>query len=420
MMGESNTFHTCLRRLRGRSGLTQQELADFSTLSIRAISDLERGRVGRPRRNTVELLADALQLRGAERDVFESAAGLEATTASRVHPRSSPGDCSLPGRDAKVGMLIDLLRSDSQRLVTVTGLPGVGKTWLAAQVGQRLRAEHGWTVTAESLDLLGSRKSLPPFSVSGTGTDVLLILESRRSDGHGRSCGEAVRSLMRRHPDLRVLVDHGSPLGVADELLLPLAPLAVSRPGEVARFEARPGPAAQHFLSCLRRVRPTDPPPSRVDQRAVEELCWLVDGIPGAIEHLAERCRVQPPWRLVALAREDPLAVAASPTAASTAAGLAAALRAALAALDCGERSFMERLANLDCTWTVETAASATGRTLLEVTLQMHTLLVRGLLIRETEDDSEFRVPNVVRCTLTASLAGGRDVRKFSASLQAV
>ncbi len=49
-----------LRETRWRSGLTQQELAERSGLSIRTISDIERGHVLYPRAATLRMLACAL------------------------------------------------------------------------------------------------------------------------------------------------------------------------------------------------------------------------------------------------------------------------------------------------------------------------------------------------------------------------
>jgi transcriptional regulator with XRE-family HTH domain len=48
--------------LRIKSGVTQEELAEASSISVRAISDLERGRTRRPQRKTVELLASGMRL----------------------------------------------------------------------------------------------------------------------------------------------------------------------------------------------------------------------------------------------------------------------------------------------------------------------------------------------------------------------
>jgi transcriptional regulator with XRE-family HTH domain len=49
-----------LRRQRAEAGLTQEELAQKSGLSVRAISDLERGRTRRPRRSTLSQIMSAL------------------------------------------------------------------------------------------------------------------------------------------------------------------------------------------------------------------------------------------------------------------------------------------------------------------------------------------------------------------------
>ncbi len=55
-------FADLLKRFRVAAGMTQEELAERASLSARAISDLERGVKKRPQRETVRLLADALEL----------------------------------------------------------------------------------------------------------------------------------------------------------------------------------------------------------------------------------------------------------------------------------------------------------------------------------------------------------------------
>jgi transcriptional regulator with XRE-family HTH domain len=67
-------FATLLRRYRQAEGLTQEELAARARLSPQAIGALERGDRLAPRRDTVELLAEALSLTGAAREEFEAAA----------------------------------------------------------------------------------------------------------------------------------------------------------------------------------------------------------------------------------------------------------------------------------------------------------------------------------------------------------
>ncbi len=57
---ESPVFGNLLRRHRIFAGMSQEELAARAGLSARAISDLERGVKRAPRRDTVQLLVEAL------------------------------------------------------------------------------------------------------------------------------------------------------------------------------------------------------------------------------------------------------------------------------------------------------------------------------------------------------------------------
>src|SRR6266571_4119233 len=67
-------FGDLLRRSRLSSGLTQEELGRRAGLSVRAISDLERGKTARPRLRSVGVLAGALGLSPAARDRLARAA----------------------------------------------------------------------------------------------------------------------------------------------------------------------------------------------------------------------------------------------------------------------------------------------------------------------------------------------------------
>src|SRR6266567_1505648 len=86
------SFGTLLRRLRTAARLTQEELADAAKVSYRSISDLERGVNRFPRRDTARLIADALQLAGADRAAFEATARGQSALAEQVaiEPVSPP------------------------------------------------------------------------------------------------------------------------------------------------------------------------------------------------------------------------------------------------------------------------------------------------------------------------------------------
>lgn len=65
---DSETFGGLLREWRAAAGFTQEQLAEHAGLGVRTIRDLERGRVRRPHRETIRLLATALGLPAAARD----------------------------------------------------------------------------------------------------------------------------------------------------------------------------------------------------------------------------------------------------------------------------------------------------------------------------------------------------------------
>src|SRR5437763_15360256 len=68
------SFAGLLRQFRAEARLTQEELAEAAGLSPRSVSDLERGINRTARKDTAELLADALDLAGPTRALFVAAA----------------------------------------------------------------------------------------------------------------------------------------------------------------------------------------------------------------------------------------------------------------------------------------------------------------------------------------------------------
>jgi tetratricopeptide (TPR) repeat protein/transcriptional regulator with XRE-family HTH domain len=159
-------FGVLLRRLRERALVSQEELAARAGVSVRAIGNLEQGRVGRPRGGSVRLLADALGLVGLERQRFEDAARQRVEDGGRPLPEGFPGvsrgswpgsqrlgPCQLPpavadftGRTEQVTQLGGLLVSTGEGgagaavvVSAVAGQAGVGKTALALHVAHQLR-----------------------------------------------------------------------------------------------------------------------------------------------------------------------------------------------------------------------------------------------------------------------------------------
>src|SRR5438105_15864703 len=92
-------FGETLRTYRRAAGLTQEELAERAGVSPRSISGMERGEGATPRRDTVALLARALDLTAAERADFEALLVRERSQGPRLvrdHPGGSERPHNLP------------------------------------------------------------------------------------------------------------------------------------------------------------------------------------------------------------------------------------------------------------------------------------------------------------------------------------
>jgi transcriptional regulator with XRE-family HTH domain len=87
--GRPSGFGELLRRHRVAAGLTQEVLAERAGVSVRTVSDLERGINRSPRKDTLALLAAALGLAPSERVALETAARTGAAGPAAL-PMSAP------------------------------------------------------------------------------------------------------------------------------------------------------------------------------------------------------------------------------------------------------------------------------------------------------------------------------------------
>jgi tetratricopeptide (TPR) repeat protein/transcriptional regulator with XRE-family HTH domain len=145
-----------VRSHRVAAGLTQEELAQRSGLGVRTISDIERGRIGRPHRRSVELLCDALGLvvPGSDNPTYpvpgSPAAGRADHAGSAagpqqpvVVPRQLPATIrNFAGRADELKILDGLLDgvdgpAGTTLIAAISGTAGVGKTALAVYWAHR-------------------------------------------------------------------------------------------------------------------------------------------------------------------------------------------------------------------------------------------------------------------------------------------
>jgi predicted ATPase/transcriptional regulator with XRE-family HTH domain len=306
------TFAELLVELRLARGLSQEALATRAAVSVRAISDLERGTTRRPQRETVRALADALALDAAERDRFASAARqAPPSSASRRGSRPRPSlpapVSSIVGRDADLRAVVRLIRDPAVRLVTVTGPGGVGKTRLAVEVGWLVSGGFD-RVGALDLSPLSRADDVPDALAAAVGCRTgdtvaafvgddrwLLLLDSFE---HVAAAAGGMAELLAACPRLSLLVTSRTPLRLRGEHLWPLAPLPVPADDRADPSTLDGNPAVALLSARTRAVRPGFSV-TAANATAVAHLCRSLDGLPLAIELAAAHLRTQEPAALV-------------------------------------------------------------------------------------------------------------------------
>ena len=152
MTDDTNTFGAQLRALRLLTGLSQEELAERSGVSVRTISNLERGQTRKSYVSTYKCLANGLELSGAARAEFLAAGRRPGSAAVGVRteqmggptpfpagqpltvPRYLPSQVtSLAGRGDELAQMSRTLgrAGEAPSIAVISGSPGVGKTALA-------------------------------------------------------------------------------------------------------------------------------------------------------------------------------------------------------------------------------------------------------------------------------------------------
>ncbi len=136
----SDQDNSVVRRFRRRAGLTQEELAQRSGVSVRTIRGLETGNRRNPQLTSVRQLADAMDLAPDDRDELMAAVlgGDTATAGATPLPRQLPAaPAGFTGRETELVVLsraVDATTATTATTVVITavaGAGGIGKTWLA-------------------------------------------------------------------------------------------------------------------------------------------------------------------------------------------------------------------------------------------------------------------------------------------------
>jgi non-specific serine/threonine protein kinase len=317
------SFGRWLQRRRKALDLTQAELSRRVGCAAVTVHKIETGEL-RPSRQLAHRLADELAVAPAERDSFvrfaRSGSNAEVLTSlpagrdptgAPVSPRRRH---NLPhattrffGREAEVSAGTTLLRG-AARLLTLTGVGGIGKTRLGLEVALALVdrfADGVWFVDLAPLTEPGLL--LPTVAgVVGVRADpsqpldsaffrevgdyeLLLVLDN--CEHLADACSRLVETILSHAPKVKILTTSRVALRVHGEVQRAVGPLALPPRGSTQLRQL------QEYASVgllVERVRAVEPRFVVTDENApaLVQICHRLDGIPLALELAAARANV--------------------------------------------------------------------------------------------------------------------------------
>jgi non-specific serine/threonine protein kinase len=332
----------------------------------------------------------------------------DPTTVAR--PSNLPAEISsFVGRERQIAEVGQYLAT--QRLVTLIGTGGVGKTRLALEVARRVAERSGTgvqfvplaslvdpsLVETEVVHALGLRES-PGQSLRRSlelalrERDLLLVLDNFE---HLLPAAPLVVAWLEACPRLTVLATSRAPLGLAGEQRYTVPPLTLPESG--ASLDA--AEAVGLFVERARSVRP-DFHLAEAHASAVTEICRRLDGLPLAIELAAARARMLSPADIATrLDDRFRLLVGGSRAAPRRQRTLQATIDWSHALLSDPERVLLRRLSVFAGGWTLD-AAEAVGGTddLPDVFDGLAQLIDQSLVIVEEADGStRYRLLEMLR-----------------------
>jgi len=200
------------------------------------------------------------------------------------------------GRTSEITQLAAIVAQN--RLVTLTGVGGVGKTRLALQVARRLAPEFPDGVWMIEFAPLGDPAALPDVAATAlsitpeagftmldrvvealAGRRMLIVLDN--CEHVLDAAAELTAAVLSGAPPVNVLATSREGLAVGGEHLWPVPSLDLDGDGG--------GSAVELFVERAEAVQPAFSLDDDADRAAVVEVCRRLDGIPLAIELAAAR-----------------------------------------------------------------------------------------------------------------------------------
>jgi predicted ATPase/class 3 adenylate cyclase len=230
------------------------------------------------------------------------AAAFPAPRTQQLRPTNLPaGSPALVGREDDLLRVRSALMTEGERLVTLTGRGGVGKTSLALVAARELLDEHPGGVWLVRLATTTSVSEMLPAVVAAIGAEgdvsgspleavvarlrergpVLLVIDNLE---HLVAGAPALSALLDALPELHILITSQVPLRLTMECCVPL--------------DALDGEAALALIERVARRRGAVLAIAGADRAALLDIVALLDGLPLGLELAAARLALFSPAQL--------------------------------------------------------------------------------------------------------------------------
>ncbi len=285
--------HLMVMQELGNLGYVADAIGQYQTLK-----NLLRDEFSEKPSNKADMLASTLQqsLASQKPAPRSMGAGLVYTVPAPTEPTY--------GRDDLIEHLYRLFTPGEQanRIVTLTGPGGIGKTSIAVQVAMRLQDPYyghvGWVPLADTDD-----PSIIPFVIAsslgievGANADPLervgtlinrqpVVLVFDNFEQLLPTGGDSVRALLSACPKLRVLVTSRVPMKLTGETLIAVGPLPIPSEGDSVDQ-----PSMRVFLDTLLAEQVVQEPTAS-ELSVYREIVARLEGIPLALQLASGRLR---------------------------------------------------------------------------------------------------------------------------------
>ena len=417
------TFGSWLRNQRRMLDFSRQALADRVGCAEITLRRIESGTL-KPSKELARVLLEKLDIPRSELERWVLfARGLSGFPTSPDETNSTVSKSNLPvfltkfiGREKEQAEIIQLLKRN--RLVTLIGSGGVGKTRLAGIVGQQMEGEypHGvWMVELASLNDL----TLVPQTVAGlfgmtTQSEVqytelllnflrtkhtLIVLDN--CEHLLQACAQLAEALLKNCPNLNILATSREPLQIMGEAVYHVPSLEI--PDDQQSLKTYKDFASMRLFEERAQLAQSDFSLTVENIPAVIQICRRLDGIPLAIELAAARVNILSVEQIAARLHESfDLLTSGSRTVLPRQQTIRGSIDWSWNLLSKEERIVLCRLTVFAGGWTLESAemvCSGNGIEVRHVAALMLQLAAQSLIVVSQDKDRErrYRLHEIIR-----------------------